>query len=85
MKYGNCLIGALLLAWWLGSWRITTTRGTIRPDGRRSWVPHFLVEDRHGTVWHYKRVRDLLPYPFCFFLFEGQVEVYIPVDHSNYL
>lgn len=76
MKRGNCLIGAIALMIRHRTVKVSVLR-TIRPVSHRpSWVPHFIVRDKGGNLWHYKRVRDVLPYPLSFFYYHGQYCIY---------
>ncbi len=74
MKYGNCLVGALILMLRFRTWRIYKIK-TTKPDGTPSGWPHFIVKTKDG-YWHYKKIQWLLPHPFTFLLFKGKFEQY---------
>ena len=77
MKYGNCLIGALVLLW---AKRRENPRFITRCRiGSR--VPHFMVRTDH-QVHHYKTDRDLLPWPLCYLVFQGSFQS-LPLDQEE--
>jgi len=67
MKYGNCLIGALVL---LYIERHNNPKFIVR-SRPQTFVPHFMVWSNTG-LHHYKTKKDLLPFPFCYFIFNGE-------------
>jgi hypothetical protein len=67
MKYGNCLIGALVL---LYKERYNNPKFIIR-SRPQTLIPHFMVCSNTG-LHHYKTKKDLLPFPFCYFVFCGE-------------
>lgn len=77
MKYGNCLFGALVLLWrerhnspkFLFKARVGTK------------VPHFMVRTQ-DQLHHYKTDKDLLPWPFCYLLFQGSFQS-VPLDQED--
>jgi hypothetical protein len=38
------------------------------------FVPHFYVVAADGTCWHFKTVKDVLPFPLCLLWFEGRFQ-----------
>jgi hypothetical protein len=64
MPYGNCLIGAIVLALWLRKFKpIILWRGRI--------VPHIMMIGKDNKYYHYKLVSDFWPPPLCFLCFRG--------------
>jgi hypothetical protein len=67
MKYGNCLVGAVILAARHGF------RGKfVLKSYRKGWIPHILFRANDGSWYHYRLVRDVVPFPFHFLLFQGE-------------
>jgi len=69
MRYGNCFLGAFFL-------RIKYHRKNARFIYRyrpNTWVPHLMVQT-NDAIHHYRVKKDLLPWPFCYLVFEGQFE-----------
>lgn len=66
MKYGNCLIGLLIILL-----TIKKRGKIICQKSKYDFVPHLLFRTNDGEIHHYKLIRDILPWPFCYFLFEG--------------
>lgn len=66
-RLGNCLCGAACLMW---RFRTLGVRYLVPKGGR---VPHFYVVDRRGRKWHFRRERDVLPWPFRLLWFRGRV------------
>jgi hypothetical protein len=71
MKYGNCLIGALVL---LYTERHNNPKFIVR-SRPQTIVPHFMVWSNTG-LHHYKTKKDLLPFPFCYFIFIGEFKTH---------
>lgn len=79
MRYGNCLSGALVILWrerrnnprFLIKWRPGTC------------VPHFMVLTE-GGLHHFRTQRDLLPWPLCYLLFEGDFQTVGVSDMSEF-
>ena len=65
LRYGNCLIGAILLT-------LKYKRVTWKLAFRRGLIPHIHVITPSG-VWHFKREQNLLPGFFKYFWFRGQI------------
>jgi hypothetical protein len=64
MKYGNCLIGAIIL--------LLQHRGKLVVLWRGRIIPHLMVKShKDGYYYHYKLVRDIFPPPFCYLCFQG--------------
>lgn len=82
MKNGNCLLGAIYLMFKKRSRRIKLLKAK-KPNGGTSLVPHFILVDNHNIAWHFKRNKDLLPFPFCFFWFEGEIDRYRPYSYTS--
>lgn len=79
MRYGNCLLGALVLLW--------TQRKSdpkfllkVRPSTK---IPHFMVRTQEG-LHHYRLVNDILPWPFCYIIFEGKFQTVPFEDADNF-
>jgi hypothetical protein len=68
MKYGNCLIGVIILRLTRGPGKVILRKqkGTI--------IPHLMFQTKDGRLFHYKKVRDLLPGQFTILWFEGKFE-----------
>lgn len=66
-RFGNCLFGALWLRYKFGG-RLRGLR--LREGGPRHWI--CVQED--GTAWHFKRIRNVLPWPLCYTVFWGRYE-----------
>lgn len=65
MKYGNCLIGLIILMF------EDSFQGRILMVPQRdSVLPHLMYKIKTG-IWHYKRRRHLLPNCISFLWFEG--------------
>jgi hypothetical protein len=66
LKYGNCLCGAIVLAF------KHRFRGkfVVEPSVNGS-CPHVLYEV-DSYLYHYRIKRDFLPWPFYYFLFQGK-------------
>jgi hypothetical protein len=69
MKYGNCLIGALFLLWK----KRRTKPKFILKYRMNTKVPHFMIRTKH-RLHHYKVDRNVLPWPFCYIVFQGTFE-----------
>jgi hypothetical protein len=69
MQYGNCLFGALVILW---NKRKEKPKFMIR-FRPQSYVPHFMITTEN-ELHHYKLDRDVLPWPFCYFLFQGSFQ-----------
>jgi len=69
MKYGNCLFGAFVLLW---TERKNNPRFIVRcrPETR---IPHFMVITK-DCLYHYKMVKDILPWPLCYIVFLGEFQ-----------
>ena len=65
---GNCLLGALVLM-------VSLRTPRLRAVWRGRVVPHFYVVERDGTRWHFRVVRDVLPWPFFWVWFRGRYDV----------
>jgi len=68
MRYGNCLIGVILLAIrhrFRG--RVLKIRRPNQP------VPHLLYR-ANGKTWHFKVEKDLLPGEWRYYWFKGRIE-----------
>lgn len=79
MKYGNCLIGALLLLW---KQRFNHPRFILRSRiGTK--VPHFMVRT-NNQLHHYKVDKDIFPWPLCYFLFQGSFQSVPLNEEENY-
>lgn len=79
MNYGNCLFCAFALLW---RERANSPRFVLR---RRpgTLVPHFMVRSDTG-LHHYRVVRDLLPWPLCYLVFEGRFQTVQPGDEDDF-
>jgi hypothetical protein len=77
VKYGNCLIGALILLW---AKRRENPKFLFK-NRIGSIVPHFMVRTR-SQIHHYKTDKDLLPWPLCYVLFQGSFQS-IPLDQED--
>ena len=66
MKYGNCIIGAVILLWT----KRHEDAELVFKNRIGSIVPHFMVKTKH-QVYHYKTEKDILPWPLCYILFQG--------------
>lgn len=66
-RYGNCLLGAIWLKVVYGG-RIKGLR--LKTGGPRHWVTKL----PDGSVWHFRRVKDVWPYPLCLIAFWGILE-----------
>lgn len=77
MKYGNCLIGALVLIW---IERSNNPKFILRSRiGTK--VPHFMVRTK-DKLHHYKVDKDLFPWPLCYLLFQGSFQS-VPIDEED--
>jgi hypothetical protein len=69
MKYGNCFTGAVMLLWTQRDHKprliLRTRPGTM--------VPHFMVKT-NSEIHHYKVHKEILPWPLCYFFFEGRFQ-----------
>lgn len=65
MRYGNCLIGVLVLA------IQDCFRGRIRKLRHKR---HFVYFYRNGIVGHYQTVKDILPDRCYWLMYEGRFE-----------
>ena len=66
IRYGNCLLGALALAW---------RHRTCRIGAFTGWrVPHLYVVAPDGRAWHFRVVEDVFPAPWCYLCFRGRFE-----------
>jgi hypothetical protein len=65
MKYGNCLIGLLIIMF------TTKERGKIITMRNDRFCPHYLYKTKN-YIHHYKLKKDILPFPLCYLLFEGE-------------
>lgn len=79
MRYGNCLVCALVLLW---RERASRPRFILR---RRpgTIVPHFMVRSDAG-LHHYRVVKDVLPWPLCYLLFKGRFQTVQPGEEDDY-
>lgn len=66
MKYGNCLIGLMIIMF------------TAEEKGRiivkksdHCWIPHLLFQTK-SKIYHYRVIKDVLPWPLCYLLFRGE-------------
>jgi hypothetical protein len=67
MKYGNCLLGAVIQAARHGF------RGKfVLKRYRKGCVPHILFRGHDGSWHHYRLVHDVAPFPLCFLVFHGE-------------
>lgn len=66
MAYGNCLLGALILALRHPGGHLIVTR---HPP---CLVPHLIWCDQQGRRWHYRLCHDILPWPLCYVVFAGK-------------
>jgi hypothetical protein len=74
MQYGNCLLGALFLMF---SQRENKPKFILKyRTGTK--IPHFMVKTK-DQLHHYKVVKDILPWPFCYLIFKGTFQS-VPVD-----
>lgn len=67
MRYGNCLIGLIVLAIkhrFKG--RVVVLRNVDY------WIPHLAWLTADGRVHEYTTVKDLLPGPFYWIVFQGE-------------
>jgi hypothetical protein len=75
MNYGNCLVCAFFIYFKERhnnpKFILTNRPGTL--------VPHFMVRSTTG-FHHYKTVKDILPFPFCYLLFKGEFQTIPAVD-----
>lgn len=80
MRYGNCLIGALVL---LYKERHNTPIFIMkyRPG---TLVPHFMVRTSDNKLHHYNTVKDILFWPLCYLLFQGQFQSVNISEEDNY-
>lgn len=78
VTHGNCLVGAFLLMVRHRTWQIRalwTPPTSWKRLGRAArFVPHFYVVAADGTCWHFKTVKDVLPFPLCLLWFEGRFQ-----------
>jgi hypothetical protein len=65
MKYGNCFIGALY-----GMIKLKSLKLRIL---QRGIVPHFYII-KNKKKYHYDVVRDILPFPWGLFIYQGQLK-----------
>jgi hypothetical protein len=79
MKYGNCLLGALVLLWrerknnpkFIMKYRMGTR------------VPHFMVQTSE-QLHHYKVNKDILPWPLCYVVFRGEFQTINSSETENF-
>lgn len=69
MKYGNCLFGALILLW---TERKNNPQFILRVRPQTN-TPHFMVRTDDCLI-HFRLVKDILPWPFCYLIFEGEFQ-----------
>jgi hypothetical protein len=68
IKYGNCLLGIIILALTKGPGKV------IFKKQKGTRIPHLMYQTSSGELWHYKKVRDILPGQLTIFWFEGKFE-----------
>lgn len=76
-KYGNCLLGVILI-------RLSKGPGQIifkKQKGTR--IPHLMYRCADGKIYHYKKIKDILPGPFTIFWFEGKFDEYKRYKNNN--
>jgi hypothetical protein len=66
MKYGNCLIGAIVLMVKRRTWKIRCVRGQYL------WF-HFFVIDNNNRAWHYTEL-DIDNASICPLIYSGRFE-----------
>lgn len=69
MKYGNCLLGALILLW-IERKNNPQFLLRVRPQ---TITPHFMVKTKDELI-HYRVVKDILPWPLQYLVFEGEFQ-----------
>jgi hypothetical protein len=64
----NCYLGALLIRRRLG--------GRVRSMKVKGWwrPRHYFCQTPDGQLWHFKRLRHILPWPLGYLLFWGRFE-----------
>lgn len=64
MPIGNCLAFAFMMKYRKGA-KIMRVR-------KVGHCPHYFCKLGKGNIVHFKLVRDILPFPLCYFLFVGK-------------
>ena len=80
MKYGNCLIGTLILAV-----KYNFEGKFIFMRKGRELVPHFAWLSNDKCLTHYCREYDVLPWPLCLIFFRGFIEKLDEIESDEYL
>ena len=68
---GNCFCWALILKCIYGG-ELFTLGSEIGAKGQE--VEHYMLRDKNGTIRHFKRVLNILPYPLHLYFFVGKIE-----------
>jgi hypothetical protein len=72
MKYGNCLIGLIVILF-----TIQERGRIIIQKSKHGFVPHLLFRTNKGRIYHYRLVKDVLPHPLCYLVFQGEFHDYL--------
>jgi len=68
---GNCFCWAWILKFIYGG-ELFTLGSEIGAKGQE--VEHYMLKDKNGTIRHFKRVLNILPYPLHLYFFVGRIE-----------
>lgn len=79
MQYGNCLVGALFLIY---KERKNNPKFILRKRPG-TLVPHFMVRTK-DKLHHYNVKRDILFWPFCYLIFNGEFQTVNISEEENY-
>jgi hypothetical protein len=66
MPFGNCLVGLIFIM------MFAPEKGRIVIKRRGFFPSHFMFRGKSGTIYHYRAVRECLPYPFEDVLYLGE-------------
>lgn len=71
MRYGNCLLGSLII--FLSKKKRKKNPKIVLRFRPESLIPHFMVKS-NDQLYHYKLDKDILPWPFCYLIFQGSFQ-----------